>query len=120
LTGSQIIMTALFSWVLSYLFAEIDLRALYSTSFVMILLYCSIFATIVTIGLQTKYQKYVSAQKTALIFCLEPVFAAIFDILINNARLELYTIVGGGIILLSIVLLEVFNYKKVPENVYPS
>lgn len=112
ITCSQIVITAIFSWLLSCFFAEFEVESLKSTSVLVSLLYCSLFATIVALALQTKYQKYVSAPKTALIFCLEPVFAAFFDRLINQSTLELPTIIGGGLILMSLVLSTGLNQLK--------
>ena len=116
LTSSQIIATALFSWVLCLFFAEIDFNAIQNHSFISTLLYCSIFATVLAIGLQTVFQKYVSAQKAAIIFCLEPVFAAIFDVFINSVKLDLYTILGGAVILLSIAILELTKDSTEPQT----
>lgn len=67
------------------------------------LLFCAVFATTIAIYLQGRYQQYVSAAQTALIFALEPVFATIAAYFINNAAITYSTIIGGMLVLLSIV-----------------
>ncbi|HRD56137.1 MAG TPA: DMT family transporter [Parachlamydiaceae bacterium] len=106
LTTSQIGATALISWGLCFLFSDFNFNSLINYNFIGTIIYCSLFATIVSLSLQAKYQKYVSAQKAGLIFCLEPVFATFFDMLINHAELLPNIFFGGIIILLSIVFLE--------------
>lgn len=45
------------------------------------ILYCAIFATVLTIYLQTRLQKFVSATKASIIYSAEPLFAALFGYL---------------------------------------
>jgi drug/metabolite transporter (DMT)-like permease len=62
--------------------------------------------------LQTKHQKFVSVQRAALIFSLEPVFAAIFDAMISQRLPSPDIFLGGGVILLSIFYLELAKKKS--------
>lgn len=68
------------------------------------LLFCAVFATSLALFLQTKYQKYTTATKAALIFCMEPIFASIFSSMFNNEPLTNHIIIGGLIILLSLMI----------------
>lgn len=73
------------------------------------LIFCAVFATCLAIYLQGRYQQYITAAKTALIFALEPVFATIFAYFINaGSTITMSTIVGGLLILVSIVLRDVW------------
>ena len=54
--------------------------------------------------MQTYAQRVVPAQAAALIFVLEPVFAAIFAFLILGERLGLAGWVGGSLVVLAMVL----------------
>ena len=67
------------------------------------LLFCAA-TTIVTYYLQTRYQKYLPVAQFMLIYALEPVFAVLFAALLNNYMPALRTLLGGGIIILSLVL----------------
>jgi drug/metabolite transporter (DMT)-like permease len=109
---SQIAMTALFAWMLCPFFSTFNFTALQNPQFLLSLTICSLLATILTIVLQCKYQKYVSLAKVTLIFSLEPVFAAIFDWMLNGVTPTIYTTIGGGLVLLSIVCLELFKPKE--------
>jgi drug/metabolite transporter (DMT)-like permease len=115
LVGCQVSATALFSMIPCVLFSKFDVNNLHSSSFLIPLLYCSICATILTFFLQVKYLKYLSPQKVGLIFCLEPLFAAFFDWIINGTGLHFYILVGGFFILLSIVMQELQSKNIVSE-----
>ncbi|MBX9705128.1 MAG: DMT family transporter [Gammaproteobacteria bacterium] len=70
--------------------------------------FCAVFATSLSIYLQSRYQRDTTATKTALIFALEPVFATIFAYFLNDSAITLSTLIGGILILLSIVLRDVW------------
>jgi drug/metabolite transporter (DMT)-like permease len=59
------------------------------------LLICSIVATVFAFLVQTSMQRYISHTNTALIFCTEPVFAALYAWLVLNERLGLYGYIGA-------------------------
>lgn len=79
------------------------------------ILFCAVFATSLAYYLQNKYQKFTSAPKAALIFALEPVFASLFGVLINHEVLAKATLVGGSLLLLSLILPAMVNIKKEPN-----
>jgi drug/metabolite transporter (DMT)-like permease len=58
---------------------------------------------------QSVSQKHMSSSKAALILSMEAVFASIFSVLLGYENLELTLIAGGGIIMASIILLEINN-----------
>ena len=72
------------------------------------LIYCAIFATTLAFVLQVKYQPVVGASKTALIFSIEAVFASGCAWLMGE-KINRQTLIGGGIILLSVVLIDVMR-----------
>ncbi|MEI6825788.1 MAG: DMT family transporter [Desulfuromonadales bacterium] len=63
------------------------------------LLICSIIATVFAFLVQTSMQRYISHANTALIFCTEPVFAALYAWLVLNERLGVYGYAGALCIL---------------------
>ena len=68
------------------------------------LLVCALIATVFAFLVQTSMQRYISHTNTALIFCTEPVFAALYAWLILNERLGVYACAGaicimGGMII---------------------
>jgi drug/metabolite transporter (DMT)-like permease len=80
--------------------------AKWSTGLVLAILGTGFFATALTFALQTWAQQYTSSTRAALIFALEPVFGLITAVLVGGERLTIYSVVGGGLILGGIVLVE--------------
>ena len=74
---------------------------------VMVFIFCSIFATIVTFWLQSHFQKQSTPERTALIFATEPLFAAVFAYVLINETMTSQSIWGGGVIFLAIVTSEI-------------
>ncbi|MBA3531721.1 MAG: DMT family transporter [Ardenticatenales bacterium] len=70
------------------------------------ILYMGVIATALVFGLQTWVQRYTTPTHTALIFALEPVFAALFAIIFANETLENKEWFGGALILLGMLLAE--------------
>lgn len=66
--------------------------------------YCVFFATIITLFLQTKYQKFSTATNAALIFSLEPVFASLLGVVINGEIITRSIIIGGAVMMASVIL----------------
>jgi drug/metabolite transporter (DMT)-like permease len=112
LSYGQIVMTALMSWIPACFFSRFDFSPFLTVQAITSLAVCSLLATVLAITLQAKYQKYVNLQSAAIIYSLEPVFAAIFDYLLQGAPPKVYTLIGGLIILTSIVYLELFRPKE--------
>ena len=62
--------------------------------------------------MQTAMQRYTTATRTALVFSLEPVFAALFAFIIAG---EILSTTGwiGGILILSGMLIAEINWEKI-------
>ena len=73
--------------------------------------YCAVFATVIAFLLQVKYQPIVGASKTALIFSLESVFAAVFA-WFNGEEISRNILIGGGIILFSTMMVDILHIIK--------
>lgn len=102
LSALQIWLVALFAWV----WAAPDLSAVTQidlSSFLKIA-YLAVFPTVVTSALQTWGQRSVSASVAALIFVLEPVFAATFAYIILGESLGPVGLVGAGLVVSAMVL----------------
>ncbi|MCC2667398.1 MAG: transporter, drug/metabolite exporter family, partial [Gammaproteobacteria bacterium] len=68
------------------------------------ILFCALVATCVVFYLQLNYQKHTTATKAALIYALEPVFAVFFAYFIEGEHPVFFTLLGGAIIMGSILL----------------
>lgn len=112
LTFYQLIFTAPFAACFAI---PSSLTALLKPSVLIALSYCTIFATALCFFIQTKYQKFTTAPKAALIYSLEPIFASIFGYLINHETISKNTVWGGLIILISITLPNLLSLLKDAE-----
>jgi len=63
------------------------------------LIVCSLIATVFAFLVQTSMQRFISSTNTALIFCTEPVFAALYAWYAINERLGVYGLTGALLIL---------------------
>lgn len=100
LTLVQVTFTAICSWIFT-LFLEQPVS--FSGPVWAGLFYLAIFATIFTIAGQTWGQRQVSPERAALIFTLEPVFAAAFAMLALGERMPKLGIVGSVLIMTGII-----------------
>ncbi|MCW8799403.1 MAG: DMT family transporter [Desulfobacter sp.] len=71
------------------------------------LIICVLFATIFAFLVQTGMQQFISPSSTALIFCLEPVFAAICAYFLIDENIGITGLIGAVLILLGMILSEI-------------
>jgi drug/metabolite transporter (DMT)-like permease len=70
--------------------------------------YLTILGTVGALGLQTVFQVYTTPVRATTIYALEPVFAAIFGILILSERVSPLESVGGAVILAGVFVSELW------------
>lgn len=70
------------------------------------LVLCALLASNLAFVAQTVMQRYTSAMRTAVIFCLEPVFGSFFAFLLAGERLRWMGAVGAVLILAGMLLVE--------------
>lgn len=80
------------------------------------ILFTGILATAITFLIQMRYQKETTATHAVIIFTLEPVLASFISIYINRGPLTSRIIYGGGIILMSILLVELLSNFSIRNN----
>jgi drug/metabolite transporter (DMT)-like permease len=68
-----------------------------------VILYLGLIDTAATIVLQVLAQRWVNAYETALMYTLEPIFAAIFSFLILGEQLGIRGLIGATFVLLAMV-----------------
>jgi len=109
LTAVQLLVTGLLSLTLlpfeNETFPAIDINVL------LLLFYLALFGTVYTFLIQTAMQRFTTATRTALVFSLEPVFAALFAFLIAG---EILTSLGwlGGLFIICGMLIAEIRWKK--------
>jgi len=71
-----------------------------------VLIYLGLFGTVYTFLMQTAMQRFTTTARTALIFAMEPVFAALFAFLIAGEQLTFSGWIGGMMIVLGMISAE--------------
>jgi drug/metabolite transporter (DMT)-like permease len=102
LTSLQIIVVAVLSW--GWAVPHLSVLKELSLSALSALLYLALFATALVLWLQALAQRVVPAYAAALIFALEPVFAAIFAYFMLGETLSLQGWLGGGLVVVAMIL----------------
>lgn len=114
LLAVQVALTGLLSWVVGPLVetARFDPtpRLLVTLGFV------AVVSTVVALHLQLRGQQVLSAEQTALIFTLEPVFAALSSFLVLGERLGAVQWAGGVLILVAMVVPEIGERRHLGET----
>jgi len=80
------------------------------------LLLCALFASVFAFLVQTAMQRHISPAQTALIFCLEPVFAAGYAYLAAGEKLTAIAWLGALLILAAVLIAELLPGKIIIEN----
>lgn len=110
LAFGQLAGAAVFSTI-AFLILDRDFSVIRPTIGVASVVYLGIFSTGVCFFLQTISQEHVSSTKASLILSLESVFGTLFSILLGYEVLKINMVLGGLMILVSIVFVEV-QFKK--------
>jgi len=104
LTFIQMASNAIFSLVGSAAFDTLPARV--PAGAVVAILYLTIFATLLTTFMQTRYQKETSPTRAAIIFTIEPVFAAVCAALVLGEQIGVGGAAGGALIIGGVLLSE--------------
>lgn len=121
LAATQIFCMALFGvlWMLLLARGTDQLGTLYARlnwEIVLGLTYLGIVATAGMLFLQAVAQRYVSADKAALIYAMEPVFAAMFAWVWISETLTVQAAIGAGLVVGAVILSELRSSAKLPSE----
>ncbi|MFE6136904.1 DMT family transporter [Bacillus sp. NPDC057893] len=116
LSTSQVLAVGIFSSICAFLFE--DWEKIFSVSlwtnhsFLFALFLTSLFATSIAFFIQTSAQKHTSPTRVAIIFAMEPVFAALTGVLVANEQLSISAIIGCLCIFLGMFFVELPSKTK--------
>jgi len=74
-------------------------------------IFCAVFASAYVYAVQSHFQRYISEIKAAIIFALEPLFAAFAAYVYLGEQLTARAALGGAMILVGAILVDVKFYK---------
>ena len=104
LTILQFAVTAVFSWIASFMVKPIAFEI--TTSLATSVLYLALFATAACLLLQNVGQKYTNPSEAAIILSLESVFGVLFSILLYGEKITPQIGVGFVLIFVAIIISE--------------
>ncbi len=106
LVAAQLFVTAVLATAaLPFTARRVD----WNLGFVGALVFCGVFASALAVTVQTWAQARTSSVRAALIFSLEPVFAALYSVALGREHLGQRELAGGALIVLGVVTAEVGN-----------
>lgn len=114
----QIILTSVGGFIAIGVFSITgieDIKFEINDQLIFAIAYTAILATIVTTMLQTRYQKSVTPTKAAVIFSLEPIFAAIVAFMVLNEKISNFGFIGCIFIFGGLLASELID-KQIQEN----
>ena len=108
----QFFVVSILSLIFSLFLEEKTLNIDFNYSFIKALIITSIFATVYAFIVQSYMQQFISDNKTAIIFTLEPLSAAFYGMYIGNEVLSFTQIIGASFIILATIIAQV----KISKN----
>ncbi|MFW9999337.1 MAG: DMT family transporter [Candidatus Hodarchaeota archaeon] len=112
----QIIVVSSASFITSFIIQESYVLLSFPPTFWYIMIYLGIGVMTLTIFFQNWSQQYQGPTQTAIIFTLEPVFAALFGFLIGKEILSVYAWIGCGLIFIAILLTVIKSTNNKEQN----
>lgn len=108
----QIATMAILACIGSLLFEPVSWPQSWTPSLITALIITSVFATAYAFWAMTTFQHRTTPTRAALIYTLEPVFAAIFSIWLAGDRLSSLAWLGGALIIAGMVVAEGWGLLK--------
>lgn len=108
----QLSTVAVLSLIASFVFSGLNIESVHInlTKYLIFgILYTSLLATLINIGLQTKYQKMVSPTLAGIIYSFEPIFAAIFAFFLLDEKITNFGLLGSALIFSGLIAAEVLD-----------
>lgn len=102
LTFLQMASNTVFSFIAVVLFENVMFT--FSAFSLLTLAYLTIFATIVSVWVQTRFQKDTTPTRAVIIFTIEPVIASVIAHLVLGEQLGTLGILGGGLIIAGVLV----------------
>lgn len=113
LTLVQMATAAILSLLVLFLFDFSSVRSADFSTGLLPVIYLGLFSTCICFLVQTSAQKFTSSTKAAILLSTEGFFGSLFSVLLRMETLTVNLLIGGVIIIGSVILSEAnFNMKK--------
>jgi drug/metabolite transporter (DMT)-like permease len=111
----QVLFTGAAGFMFTFLFDLTGVEPIrydFNKTVILVILYTTIFSSILATIVQTKCQKTVTPTKAGIIFSLEPIFAALFAFLIIQEQISSFGIIGCIFIFTGVLVSELLDINK--------
>ncbi|MCF8259261.1 MAG: DMT family transporter [Melioribacteraceae bacterium] len=116
----QLFTTAILALIFSSIFsigAIEQIKFSVTSDLIFAIIYTAVFATLINLALQTKYQRVVSPTKAGILYSFEPIFAGIFAFFLLNEKISNFGFIGSALIFAGLLVAEAFDsITKQNEN----
>jgi drug/metabolite transporter (DMT)-like permease len=102
------------SWVTGMAVDGTIMPASYSNTFILALVATVLFATVFAFWAQSSMQRFTTPAKTALIFTMEPLSAALFGYFYAGEILSPLQMLGGGLMIAGVLYAELMTLRRAP------
>jgi len=109
LTWIQISVVGILSFIFAFFFEDLSIISFglfQNPEVITALIITSVFATVFAFVAQTMLQRYTTATRVAIIFSMEPVFAALTAFIILHEVMTNWSIIGSLFIFLGMIIVE--------------
>lgn len=107
----QFLTVTILSLIFSLSLDDVTFNINFDYTFLKAVIVTSIFATVYAFLIQTYMQQFTTPTKTAIIFAMEPVSAAIYGYFVGNEILTSMQVTGAFLIIFAMLLAEI-KFKK--------
>ncbi|MDF1556158.1 MAG: DMT family transporter [Deferrisomatales bacterium] len=104
----QVATMAVLGLLGSLVFEPVTWPRAWPAALVWALVVTAVFATVYAFWIMTTFQRWTTPTRAALVYTLEPVFAALFAVLLANEVLGLGALVGGALVVAGMVVAQVW------------
>ncbi len=112
LVSIELLTVSLLSLIFSLAVDPITIPKTYSYALILALVTTVVFATVYALFIQTYMQQFTTPAKTAIIFTMEPVSAAVFSFFYAHEVLNLTQVEGGIMMVSAMIIAEIGTYFK--------
>ncbi len=108
----QIATMAVLGFLGSLAFEPVTWPRAWPATLVWALVITAVFATVYAFWIMTAFQRWTTPTRAALVYTLEPVFAALFAVLLAGEVLGVRALVGGALVVTGMVVAQLWPAKR--------
>ncbi|HBB24809.1 MAG TPA: hypothetical protein DCZ59_00955 [Bacteroidetes bacterium] len=106
------VILALLSMLLFGLTGHGDMPMALSSSVVLAIVYCGVFASVIPTFVQTRFQQYTHPVRAGIIFAMEPLAASVIAVAIGAETLSMRQMLGGGVLIAAIIVPDIIAMRR--------